>query len=116
MTVKFRFDDRFGVAETRMKVGAVFGLRMGAELLLEVSNRTVPIEEKILLASGTVEVDEAGLQSAVGYDTAYAARQHEETTWRHDPGRRAKWLELTLQEQQEAIMGVIGAGIAGTLR
>ncbi|MHB9054250.1 MAG: hypothetical protein ACYC5F_09760 [Thermoleophilia bacterium] len=69
-----------------------------AEYVLETANRTCPIEEHMLEGSGSVSQD--GLTAAVSYDTVYAARQHEETTWRHDAGRRAKWLELTFKEEE----------------
>lgn len=114
--MKFRFESRIPEALVKMRAGAVVGLGMAAEMLLEISNRTVPIEEATLLRSGTTQVDAMNLEAAVGYDTPYAARQHEELSYRHDPGRRAKWLELTLQEQSETLIGVIGAGISGSLR
>jgi hypothetical protein len=80
------------------RAAAVAGLSDAAEVLLEEANRSVPIEESTLARSGTTSVDPAALKAAVAYDTVYAARQHEDLTLRHDPGRRAKWLELSMQE------------------
>ena len=71
------------------------------EVALAEANESVPFEEGVLQASGFAEVDRATLEGQVGYDTVYAARQHEEVTWRHDPGRRAQWLELTVEENRK---------------
>lgn len=89
-------------------------LRKGAEFLLEESNRTVPIEEGTLGRSGGT--DQKGLEASVYYDTKYARRQHEETRYAHDPGRRAKWLELTLREQKDKIVAFIGRQLGGAFR
>lgn len=89
-------------------------LRLAAEYLLEESNRTVPIEEGTLGRSGGT--DAQGLEATVFYDTKYARRQHEETRYAHDPGRRAKWLELTLREQTKKITAFIGRQLGGAFR
>lgn len=83
------------------------GLRTAGEHLLEEANRTAPIEEGTLIQSGAVDVDEGRMVAVVSYDTPYARRQHEELTYRHDPGRRAKWLELTAKERRPAIETLI---------
>lgn len=87
----------------RMRRGGARALRRAAEHVLEEANRTVPHDEGTLLRSGFVDVDDRRLEAVVAYDTPYAARQHEERTWQHAPGRRAKWLELTVQERTRAI-------------
>ena len=84
-----------------------------AEFVLEEANRTVPIDEGTLQRSGATDVDRQALVAVVSYDTPYAARQHEEMTYRHAAGRRAKWLELTLQEQSAAIDRFIAARMRG---
>ena len=48
-----------------------------------------------------------GLTVVVSYDTPYALKQHEDTRLRHAPGRRAKWLERTLDERQSAVVDFI---------
>jgi len=93
----------------------VSALGDAAEGLLEHANRTVPIEEATLAGSGTVSVDAANARAAVSYDTPYARRQHEELSWRHDSGRRAKWLELTWQERASATFAFIAGRIRGAL-
>lgn len=75
-----------------------------AEFVLQEANKTVPLDEGTLAGSGTVSVDEALLAAAVSYDTPYAIRQHEDTRLRHAPGRRAKWLQLTLAEQRTRVL------------
>ena len=88
------------------------------EYLLETANRTVPIEEATLEGSGTatVEQDATVTRGVVAYDTPYALRQHEDTRLRHDPGRRAKWLERTAQEEAATIGRLIEGRLAGVAR
>lgn len=107
MTMRWHGDD----VTRRMHQAAARGLRDAAEHLLEQSNRTVPIEEGTLQRSGQVSVDDQRLEAAVSYDTPYAIRQHEDMTFRHAPGRRAKWLELTLNERAASIRDHIQNGI-----
>ncbi|MFE6384758.1 hypothetical protein [Nocardiopsis dassonvillei] len=79
------------------------------EHLLGESRKQVPIEEGTLERSGTAVTD--GLQGAVYYDTVYARRQHEETTWRHDPGRKAKYLERPAMEEKDAMLKLVAAQV-----
>ncbi|MBE0430032.1 MAG: hypothetical protein IBX61_09225 [Thermoleophilia bacterium] len=72
-----------------------------AEYVLETANRTVPIEEGTLEKSGGI--GKATGKRTVYYDTPYARRQHEELGYRHDSGRRAKFLEKTMQEEEKAV-------------
>lgn len=64
-----------------------------AEYVLGESIQQVPHEEGDLQSSGKVSVDEGSSRVAVSYDTPYAVRQHEDMTYQHDPGRKAKYLE-----------------------
>ncbi|GAA1327594.1 hypothetical protein GCM10009592_14640 [Brachybacterium rhamnosum] len=86
---------------------AAHGLALAAEYLLEAANRTVPLEEGTLQRSGRASVDDDGLRAAVSYDTPYAIPVHEDLTARHDAGRRAKWLELAMQEEADTIRQII---------
>lgn len=88
--------------ELRKQAGEV--LFDAAEHVLEEANRTVPHEEGILEDSGFTNVDKKQLVATIGYDTPYARRQHEELNYRHADGRRAKWLEKTMQERHDAVM------------
>lgn len=85
----------------RIRSAAGRAVADAAEFALEDANRTVPHRDGTLARSGLVTVD--GLTAAISYDTPYAARQHEETTWRHKDGRRAKWLQLSMDENAASI-------------
>ena len=82
---------------------AVVGLTHGAEHLLAEAVKEVPLEEGTLQRSGVASVDEAALRAAVSFDTVYAVRQHEELTWQHDAGRKAKYLEDPLNREAAVI-------------
>jgi len=77
--------------------------------LLEAANRTVPIEEGTLQNSGRATTK--GLKGVVSYNTPYACRQHEEMGYRHDSGRRAKWLEMTFKEEQPRALAYLAKRI-----
>lgn len=68
--------------------GALF---KGAEHILGESNKIVPHEYGNLETSGHTSVSDG--KASVYYESVYARRQHEELTWKHDPGREAKYLE-----------------------
>ena len=94
-------------------------LNDGAAELLRVANNTVPYQEGVLSDSGNVEkATPSDLVAKVGYGgaaSAYAARQHEETGWRHAPGRRSKWLELAAKEDGPRIMRDVAERARGRL-
>ncbi|MCA1195131.1 hypothetical protein [Saccharopolyspora sp. 6V] len=95
----------------RARTGAARGLRLAAEHVLGASRQRAPLEEGTLERSGVASVDEIGLTAAVSYDTPYAARQHEELTWRHDPGRTAKYLEHPMIEERDTVGDIVAAEI-----
>lgn len=103
-------------AKTAARKAATAGLTAAAVFYRGEANKTIPIEEGTLQRSGGFDVDAAKTEAVVYWDTPYAVRQHEDTTLRHDPGRRAKWAELTLAEQNRAIMGLIADGFRRGLR
>jgi hypothetical protein len=100
-----------GRVRPRAREGAVRGLRLASEHVLQVSRSRVPIEEGTLERSGTASVDEAQLRGAVSYDTPYAVRQHEDLTMRHDSGRQAKYLETSMNEQKDTVGRIIAREI-----
>ena len=61
--------------------------------LLTVSKEQVPFDQGPLRDSGVVDVADDGSAGTVSYDTPYAVRQHEELGYRHQCGRKAKYLE-----------------------
>ncbi|MEU3162898.1 hypothetical protein [Streptosporangium sp. NPDC006930] len=103
--------------------GAVKGLQVAVEHLLQVSREQVPHEEGTLERSGdpderpgAASVDEGELRAAVSFDTPYAVRQHEELTWQHDDGRKAKYLEDPMNSEQSTMRDLIAAEIRRSLR
>jgi hypothetical protein len=79
------------------------GLRFAAEHVLAVSNQRVPHDEGTLERSGAAVVDESDLRGVVSYDTPYSVVQHENLDYNHKPGRTAKFLELAVREEAEAV-------------
>lgn len=80
-------------------------MQAGAEHLLEESNRVAPIETGALIRSGVARAE--GSTAAVGYNTPYAVRQHEELGYLHDDGREAKYLENALLRNKDAIFETV---------
>lgn len=110
--ISFQFRPPPKPVSPAVRAAAVRGLGQGAEHILGESNKIVPLEEGTLLRSGATDVDPGALRASIYYDTKYAARQHEEMTWRHDPGRQAKYLETALNRNR----GIAQKIIADTIR
>lgn len=106
-----RFEWHGEEVKRKEREGRNRGLWLAALHLLGESNSHVPIEEGTLERSGVASLDERKGKSAVSYDTVYAARQHEELTWRHDPGRWAKFLEVAMSTERQIIAAIIAAQI-----
>lgn len=108
--------NRANLVTATARRAAARGLGDAVEFLGGSANRTVPIEEATLERSMVASVDEAQLRGAVSYDTPYAARQHEEMDYRHDEGRRAKWLEQTFKEDGQTAIDHIARPLKAALR
>ncbi|MGW8988720.1 minor capsid protein [Streptomyces zhihengii] len=93
---------------------AAEGLRRGLEHVLERARAIVPLEEGTLERSGRVVQDE--LEGAVTFDTVYARRQHEELSWRHAPGRQAKYLETPMATERQVVLDLMAVGLRRWLR
>lgn len=78
------------------------GLELALQHLLAEAKKIVPLDKGPLDRSGKASRD--GLNGAVSFDTAYAVRQHEELTWRHAPGRQAKYLEQPMNTQRDQLL------------
>jgi len=108
--------------EVREKVfdSAARALTDGARELLRTANETIPIEEGVMQNSGTViAATRQRLLATVGYGgeaASYVVRQHEDETLRHDPGRRAKWLEMAAKEDGTRIMTWVAEQMRSELR
>lgn len=85
------------------------GADLAAEYLLGESNAIVPIEEATLERSGAASTQQGSSDTtlAVSYDTEWAVVQHESMDFKHDPGRRAKFLESTFNSKSDKALAVI---------
>lgn len=98
----------------RFRTLASEGLTRALEHTLGEANRLVPLDEGTLERSGTVTVN--GLEGAISYDTVYAVRQHEELTWRHLPGRSAKYLEIPMNTERDVMLRLMAVPLRRWLR
>lgn len=94
---------------------AASGLSTSIEALLTLANQTAPLDEGPLTMSGTVLVDAEALEAAMGWDTPYAVRLHENPQYSFQGGRRGKWAELTLHENQRNVMEWLADHLRGAL-
>ncbi|MER5357044.1 hypothetical protein [Streptomyces sp. NPDC002785] len=116
MTARARLTWNGAAALRGTRAGAIRGLRIAAEHVLERSRRRVPIEEATLERSGVASADEGALTAGVSYDTKYAVRQHEELSYQHDAGRTAKYLEGPVTEEAGTVADIIAAQVRRSLR
>lgn len=90
------------------------GLELGGELVLDASNRLVPLEEGTLERSGRVTSNGKDTV-AISYDTPYAVRQHEDMTLRHPNGRQAKFLEVAMHKSRAKVLAIVARKIKGVM-
>ncbi|GHU54519.1 hypothetical protein AGMMS49975_15030 [Clostridia bacterium] len=86
-----------------------------ADDLLAKSGEQVPHDMGTLELSGEVIRLDAG-KYIVSYNTAYAVKQHEDLTLRHQRGRKAKYLEDPYNENAQKYKDYIAAKIAEALK
>ncbi len=86
-------------------------MRVIADDLLGRAQRDAPVEEGTLRGSGHVEitVTPQRISAEVSFNTVYAARQHEEVTWRHPKGGKSKYLEDNLKSMGTRYRNVLEA-------
>lgn len=101
-------------ATTRGRRVAEEGLQKALEHLLAESRKLVPLREGTLERSGRVV--RTGLNGMVTYDTVYARRQHEELTWKHLPGRSAKYLEIPFNRDKDIMLRLMAVSLRRWLR
>jgi hypothetical protein len=91
-------DDGASAARAR-RAAASAVVKIIAEDLLGQAQRSAPVDEGTLRGSGAVKITEKldGVEAEISFDTPYAARQHEEVTYRHPKGGKAKYLEDPLK-------------------
>jgi hypothetical protein len=104
-------------AEHAAQAGGVRGLNMAADRLVALSVPLTPIDIGDL-REGTVPTyaNTETLESKVSNDMEYAARQHEELSWRHPEGGQAKFLEGPARDNAGELMDIVGAQIRRSLR
>lgn len=78
------------------------GLALALQHLLTEAQRIVPLDKGPLERSGKVSQD--GLNGAVSFDTVYAVVQHKNLSFRHAPGRQAKYLETPMNTQRDQML------------
>ncbi len=91
--VKIKFNLDKALIQNVTKRSRKKGTWAACDHLLTVSKQQVPLDQGPLKNSGAVDVADDGSQGTVSYDTPYAVRQHEELSYRHQRGRKAKYLE-----------------------
>ena len=111
MPPSFRLNWNGARVTEQQQRAAARGLGKAAEHLLGESRKEVPIEEGTLERSGVATTDPGKLQAAVSYDTPYAVTQHERLDLRHDPGRKAKYLEDPMNRERATMLALIAAEI-----
>jgi hypothetical protein len=100
---------------SRGRAQASAGLQRALEHTLGVSKRLVPLEEGTLERSGRVNMF-GQLEGQITYDTVYAVRQHEELTWKHLPGRQAKYLEQPMNTERDVMLRLMAVPLSRWLR
>ena len=107
--MSFKSTINLGPALAGIKSGGEKGVRDAVEFLLTESNKSVPHDEGTLERSGEASVD--GTRGAVSYDTPYAVKQHEDMSLHHDGKGQAKWLELTMAQERDAVGQIIATTV-----
>lgn len=107
----------FDAGQRLMVEGGVLGLNRAADRLTALSIPLTPIDNGDLREATTpTYADSASLEARVSNDMEYAARQHEELTWRHPEGGQAKFLEGPARDHAAELMEIVGAAIRRSLR
>jgi hypothetical protein len=94
---------------------AAEGLERALEHTLGKAKQLVPLEEGTLERSGRVNML-GQLEGQITFDTVYAVRQHEELTWKHLPGRQAKYLEQPMNTEREVMLQLMAVPLRRWLR
>jgi hypothetical protein len=103
-------------AERKLRAAAVAGLGQWSELVLQQARAEVPLDEATLERSGVTSVDPEELAAAVSFDTPYAVVQHEDMTFEHAPGRKAKYLEDPWNRSADTAADLLAAHFRRALR
>jgi hypothetical protein len=101
---------------------AAGALELACSPVLTDSVGQCPYKKGTLIGSARIDVyySEDFINCIIGYHTRYALRQHEELTWKHAEGRKAKYLEDPARQQApkiqarfiQSMKSVFGKGFA----
>lgn len=97
-------------AFAQLIAATISATKAGADFLLEESKKTTPYKTGELENSGKAEIASVGIENikaSVSFNTAYAARQHEEDGWNHPIKGEAHWLTKTADANYLEIQVVI---------
>jgi hypothetical protein len=99
------------------KAGGRKGTHMALDHLASVSKDQVPLDQGPLKNSCYVDVNADGSAGTVSYDTPYAIRQHENLRYKHQRGRKAKYLEDPVYNKtvQSEMLTLAGRGMASEI-
>lgn len=77
-----------------------------------------PIEHGDLRGSARLDVHRDGnsVEAILSFNEVYAARQHEELTWKHPRGGKAKYLEDNVNQAVPLYEGMLAAELKATLQ
>lgn len=81
---------------TEVEQAAQEGLRDGMRVMLERARHLAPKDDRDLVRSGGVRIDD--LTGQVSFTAAHAAKQHEDLELEHATGGQAKFLETAAGE------------------
>lgn len=108
-STSFRWEGRAWLARTQRN--AKVGTQKGLEHVLGEAKKIVPLDEGPLERSGKVVMNEGDIGGAIIFDTPYAVVQHENLSYRHLPGRTAKYLEGPMNREASVVLAIIAAEI-----
>lgn len=98
---------RMNITPADVRTATRKAINAGLEYLLGESNKDVPLDNADLMRSGRVEMEDDN-SGRVVYDSPYAVIQHENLTFNHPNGRKAKYLENAAIDNRANIEKVIG--------
>lgn len=103
--------------ESRVVEAAANGMLEATEALLALAVDQTPWVEHTLRNSGTTSVEINGneVHGAVGFNTPYARRQHEELDWNHPNGGNAKFLEKPANQFGPEMLAIVGYSVGRAL-
>lgn len=120
MSISVSITNNWGSAEFSGGPGAAAaaqGLNLAAERLKALSVPLTPVDQGPLSGATTVvPATPDNLESRVANGMVYAARQHEELTWRHKSGKQAKYLEQPAEHNANQLMAIVAAQIRRAMR